>query len=634
MKKTVGIFAHVDAGKTTFSEQILFKTESIRTVGRVDNKNTFLDSHEVEKRRGITIFSDQAEFSLNDNKYYLIDTPGHVDFSSEMERAISILDYAVIIISGIDGIESHTETVYELLEEANIPVFFFINKMDQGHADIDSVMDELKNSLCKNAVDFSDKNFIENISAYDDDLLEKYFEDEYEENLWTTTIKKLIKTRNVMPVYYGSALKNIGIDKFISDFDKYTVTEYKGDNVSGKVYKIKYDEKGVKNTYIKLLSGKLNTRDVIKDEKITQIRLHNGTKHKTCDSVSAGEVFSIVGPKELHVGDVFGDDVTETNYNMHASLKSKVTFNDSINTKEVLKDIRVLEDEDPSLNVTYIEQSKEIHIGIMGVIQIEILTEIIKTRFGYEVMFEEPTIIYKETIKDEVMGCGHFEPLKHYAEVILNIKSGKEGSGITFINKCSADHLSTGNQNLVKHHLFETPHRGILTGSDLTDLEITLLTGRGHNMYTSGGDFREATKRAIRHGLEFAKNILLEPIYTAKITIPMDLMGRVMTDITKASGISEAPIQLGDKILIVAKVPVKSFMNYSTELAGFSGGKGRISLAVSEYKPCHNQDQVIEEIAYDKEVDLAYSSSSVFCKQGKGYTIKWQESKSYMHCLK
>ncbi len=632
MKKTVGIFAHVDAGKTTFSEQLLFKTNTIRTVGRVDKQNTFLDAHEVEKRRGITIFSDQAMFDYNDNHYYLIDTPGHVDFSSEMERAIGIIDYAVIIISGIDGIESHTETVYELLEAACVPVFFFINKMDQGHADLDQVLAELKNTLCPTALDFTSEDLDENISAYDDVLLEHYFNGDYEEKLWHRRTVDLIKKREVMPVFYGSALKDVGIDLFLEKFDLYTETKFEKEPVACKVYKIKYDVKGIRNTYLKLFSGNLSNRDLLGEEKITQIRLHNGSKFKAVDTVSAGDVFSVVGSQKLKVGDTFSME-KGTEYQMKPTLKSKLKWDKSIAVQDLLKSIRQLEEEDPSLNVNFIEESKDIEIGIMGVIQIEILTEIIKKRFNYDVSFEEPNIIYKETISNEVIGCGHFEPLRHYAEVILKISKGPRGSGLVFESECSTDDLSRGHQNLIQHHIFEKDHKGILTGSHLVDLKLTLLTGRGHNEYTSGGDFRQATIRAIRQGLEQADNVLLEPIYTAKITIPKAFMGRVLTDITKAYGEAEAPQQIGDKVIITAKVPVGSFMDYSKELSSFTSGKGRIRLTVSTYRVCHNTSEIIEKMQYDKTLDTAYPSSSVFCKKGKGYTIKWDQAKDYMHCL-
>lgn len=638
MKKTIGIFAHVDAGKTTFSEQVLFHTNAIRKVGRVDTKDSFLDSHEVEKRRGITIFSDQATFNCNDSTYYLIDTPGHVDFSSEMERSISILDYAIIIVSAVDGVESHTDTVFNLLKDQNIPIFFFINKMDQSHLELADTVNDIKESLTEAAIDFNNGHMNEyvkeELAVFDEELLESYMNEEYDEKLWTDKITKLIKNSDIMPVFNGSALKDIGIDEFIRNFDKYTVTDFSDDVISGKVYKIKYDEKGIRNTYIKLLGGSLNTRDLIGSEKITQINMYNSAKSQVVSTVDAGDLFSVVGISELKAGDSFGKFSDNTKYNMIPTLSSKITFDESLNPKDILSDMRILEEEDPSLNIIWNEKNKEIIMRIMGVIQIEILSDVILDRFGYSVNFEEPTIIYKETIADEVTGYGHFEPLKHYSEVHLKIEKGKSGSGITFKSECSTDHLAVGTQNLVKHHIFEKKHNGILTGSELTDLKITLLTGRSHNKHTSGGDFREATIRALRQGLEQADNIILEPVYSVKIKIPMEHLGRVLTDINKASGDAEAPIQTGDYIIINGTVPVETFKNYSTILAAYTSGRGRITLKVNGYKPCHNQQEVIENIDYKKELDTDYPSSSVFCTKGKGYTVKWDVAKDYMHCIK
>lgn len=637
MKKTVGIFAHVDAGKTTFSEQLLFHTDVIRTRGRVDNKDTFLDTHEVEKRRGITIFSDQATFSYNENTYYLIDTPGHVDFSSEMERSISILDYAVIIISGVDGVESHTETVYDLLKSQKKPIFFFINKMDQNHANLENIILELKNSLSESAIDFGggfSENVAEEISMYNDELLEFFLENGYNEKLWDEHIVNLIRNQEIMPVFYGSALKDIGIDFFLENLDKYTETNYDRSDLSGIVYKIKHDSKKVRNTYIKLLSGELNVRDFVEEEKITQIKMHNGFRSTMVDSVFAGDVFSVTGINNLNAGDSFGKNVDNATYKMLPTLKSKLTFDASTNPKDVLSDMRILESEDPSLSVAWVTQNSEILIGIMGVIQIEILQEVILNRFGYSVNFEEPSIIYKETIDDEVIGYGHFEPLKHYCEVHLKLSKGKEGSGVTFDSKCAVENLSIGHQNLVRHYIFERAHNGILTGSELTDVKITLLTGRSHNMHTSGGDFREATLRALRQGLEQAKSVLLEPVYSARIIVPMTFLGRVISDIQKSFGESEASKQMGDNVMIQAKVPVSTFKNYSTELASFTSGRGRVSLRASKFWPCHNQEEVIDKIEYRKDLDVEYPSSSIFCTKGKGYTVKWDVAKDYMHCIK
>lgn len=630
MKKTIGIFAHVDAGKTTFSEQLLFHTHMIRSVGRVDHKNTSLDSHDIEKRRGITIFSDQAHFKFKNDDYYLIDTPGHVDFSAEMERSIEIIDYAVIVISAIDGIQSHTETVYELLEKYNKPILFFINKTDAAHADVHAVFEAL-NMTFKNCVLFENDLPYEALADHSDNLMTSFFDDNFDENLFIDTSKDLIKNGELRPVFLGSALKDIGIDYFLDYLDKLTYTHYENTERSGIVYKIKYDQK-LKQTFIKLNAGKLSVRDHIGEEKITEIRRYFGTKYESIPEMVAGDVCAVIGIHNLSVGEGIGS-AASLEYNIQPTLKTKVTFDNKINPKDVYRDMKQLEEEDPSLLLSF-SIKKEITLGIMGNIQLEILDEIIKERFGYKITFEEPQIIYKETIRNTVLGCGHFEPLRHYAEVILQMEPNGIGTGITFESVCSTDHLNIGHQNLVKHHVFEKPHRGILTGSNITDLHIKLLTGRGHNQYTAGGDFREATIRALRHGLEHAENVLLEPMYQAIIKVPYTDMGKVMTDITTLHGQAQPPIQEGDYVIIHARVPVYTFKDYNKRLSNMTSGRGRLRLKVIGYDVCHNPSEVIESINYDKIRDDDYPAGSIFCSKGKGHTIPWQESRDHMHCLK
>jgi len=626
MKKTIGIFAHVDAGKTTFSEQLLFHTGMIRSVGRVDHQNAALDSHDIEKKRGITVFTDQAYFDYKNDTYYLIDTPGHVDFSSEMERAINILDYAVIIISGIDGIQSHTETVYELLCKAGIPILFFINKLDASHADKDAVLASLDQTF-GSALLFDDIPY-EGLADYSEELMTMFFDDNLDEKVFLDKASKLLLKNEIHPVITGSALKDSGINEFLIRLDQLTKTSYGGEALSGVVYKVKYHN-GLRHTYIKLLEGSLKVRDGIGDEKITDIKKCFGTKLESTTSIEAGDIAALVG-LTLKVGDTFGD-ASSIDFEMMPTLVTKLSFDVSLNPKDVYRDMKILEDEDPSLMVNY-SSKKEITLGIMGTIQLEILEEVILERFGYNIEFLDPQIIYKETIGSEVIGCGHFEPLKHYSEVILKLEPNVLGQGIVFENKCSTDHLTVGNQNLVKHHIFEKAHRGILTGSEITDVKVTLMTGRAHNKHTSGGDFREATIRALRQGLEQAENILLEPMYEAIIRIPFTDMGKVLTDITTAHGTAETS-QEGDDIIITAKVPVYTFKDYNNRLLSITSGKGRMRLRVIGYEPCHNTDEIIEAIAYDKVTDEEYPSGSIFCSKGKGYTIPWQEAKDHMHCI-
>ena len=646
MKKTIGILAHVDAGKTTFAEQILYHTNVIRNIGRVDHKNSFLDSHNIERQRGRTVFSDQAKFEIGKSTYYLIDTPGHIDFSCEMERAISIMDYAIIIVSAVEGVQAHTETVWNLLRKYNVPTMFFINKIDRTGADINKVINEIKINLTKKLCYIDDINdikedIIESIAEENEKLLEKYFNGEYDEKLWKEELKKLIKESRVFPCFSGTALQDEGIVEFLQALEEVTFTEYnKNNEFSGIVYKIRHDNNGTKITFIKALSGILKVRDelnVIREdedlkEKISSIRVYNGSKFTTVDKVEAGDIFAIVGPTMLNIGDGLGTLNTKTTLNMTPTLMSKVIFDKSYNIKEVLKYFKILEAEDPSLNVIWNEAHKEIQVHIMGKIQLEVLREVVSDRFNLEVDFGPCEIMYKETIKNKVFGYGHFEPLKHYSEVHLKIEPQLRGTGIIFENKCHADNLTTGHQNLIKTHIFERKHNGLLTGSEITDLKITLLTGRAHNKHTEGGDFREATFRAIRQGLEKAENILLEPFYKFKIDVELDYLGRVLSDIQKLNGTFETPETNINKVKIVGRGPVSTFMDYSLELVAFTKGKGNINLIFDGYDVCHNTEEVINKREYNKNADIEYSSSSIFCSKGQGFVVPWNEVEKYMHC--
>ncbi|MTI69664.1 MAG: TetM/TetW/TetO/TetS family tetracycline resistance ribosomal protection protein [Firmicutes bacterium] len=649
MYKTIGILAHVDAGKTTFSEQFLYHTKSIAKRGRVDHKDSFLDSHEIEKERGITVFSDQAIMNYKDSKYYLIDTPGHVDFSQEMERSIQVMDYAIILVSAVEGIEGHTETVWNLLKKHRVPTFFFINKTDRVGADVEGVFKEIKENFTKDVCDITNSykqgeikdKLREFIAERDELLLEKYLMDSFEKELWLRKMKSMIKENRIFPCSNGSALKDINILDFLNKLDELTTTTYSTDKpFSGQVYKIRYQNE-TRLTYIKALSGKLKVRDELSyvykgnsiKEKITQIRSYSGDKYNIVNEVVAGQLFAVTGLSNLNSGDFLGTLKEKANYKIIPTLKSKVIFDKDINEKEVFKTFKILEEEDPSLNVTWEEELKEIHIKVMGTIQLEVLKQLVKKRFGLTVEFGLPEIIYKETINTTVEGCGHFEPLGHYAEVHLKIEPGKKGSGIEFENACHADHLTIGHQNLIKHHIFERDHKGLLTGSALTDIKVTLLTGRAHNKHTSGGDFRQATYRALRQGLEKAKNILLEPYYNFKIKIDLDYMGRVLSDIQNAYGKFDSPKTIGDKTIITGKVPVATFMDYSTKLASFTQGKGIINLTFAGYYPCHNQREVIKRKGYNKNADPKYTSSSIFCSKGQGYTVTWDKVEEKMHSL-
>lgn len=650
MNKTIGLLAHIDAGKTTLAEQLLYHTNSIRQRGRVDHKDTFLDNHDIEKERGITVFSEQGIMEYEGSKYYIIDTPGHVDFSSEMERAIKIMDYAIVIISAVEGVESHTNTVWQLIRKHNVPTFFFINKIDRVGADVYSVIEDIKINLTENAIDITNtlhkgnmkEELIEFIAERDEQLLEKYLEEGYECDLWIRAMVNMIKENILFPCFSGSALNDVGITHFLDILDCLTYTNYsnKGD-FSGKVYKIRYDENNVRLTYIKLLSGTLEVRDEIKfklegnitSEKVTGIRVYSGSKYNSIDEIMAGELFAVTGLSKVEVGYGLGAFNESDSYEIVPTLKSKVIYDSSLNPKDVLKSLKILDAEDPSLNVIWEESLQEIHIHVMGVIQLQVLEKIIKSRFDFNVSFGNPEILYKETIKSNVYGYGHFEPLGHYAEVNLKIELGERNSGITFINECHTDFLTIGNQNLIRHHIFEKEHHGLLTGSPITDLKITLINGRAHNKHTSGGDFREATYRALRQGLEKAKNILLEPYYDFKIKVDLDHIGRVLSDLEKAHSKTNPFETIGYKAIITGKVPVATFMDYSTELASFTSGKGSISLVFGGYDVCHNEEEVIERISYNKDADSKYTSTSIFCSKGQSYSVAWDEAEKHMHCL-
>ncbi|MDU7241054.1 translation factor GTPase family protein [Clostridium sp.] len=646
MKKTIGILAHVDAGKTTFSEQILYHTKSIRNRGRVDHKNSFLDTHDIEKERGITVFSEQATFQIGSSTYYLIDTPGHIDFSTEMERALSILDYAILLISGVEGIQGHTETIWNLLRKYNIPTFIFINKMDRTGSDLERVLEEvnenLANDICHiDSIHGMSEELIEFISERNEDLLERYFNGDYEETIWINELKKLIKENKVFPCLSGSALQDEGIDNFLNIFNELTYTNYdEGDEFSGRVHKIRYDNNGTRITFIKAISGSLKVRDEVTygtldeeiAEKVSSIRFYNGSKFTTVEKISAGDIFAVTGITKAMPGEGIGKNRENIQFNMIPTLMSKVIFDKSYNVKEVLGYFRILESEDPALNIIWNETHQEIQVSIMGKIQLEVLKEVALNRFNLKIEFGPCEIMYKETIDSKTYGYGHFEPLKHYAEVHLKMELNKRGEGITFENKCHADDLTTGNQNLIKTHIFERNHHGLLTGSPITDMKITLLTGRAHNKHTEGGDFREATFRAIRQGLEKANNILLEPFYKFKIDVELDYMGKVISDIQRLNGSFDPPETKLNKVSITGRGPVATFMDYSSEILTFTKGKGSISLIFDGYDVCHNTEEAIEKIGYDKNADIEYSSSSIFCSKGQGFVVPWDKVEEYIHC--
>lgn len=650
MYKTIGLLAHVDAGKTTFAEQLLYNTKSIKNLGRVDYKNSFMDNDDIEKERGITIFSDQAVFKYNGNIYNLIDTPGHADFSSEMERSLWIMDYAVLVISGVEGVESQTEVIWKLLRKHRIPSFIFINKMDRDISSLDKVLNDIKENLSEDVCYISDtfdginmKNDIKEFIAYHDDgLFEKYIDGYGENNFWLDAMRRMIVENKIFPCMSGSALKNINIDYFIKNFDILTYTDYKNaGEFGGIVYKIRHDEMLNQITYIKALKGSLKVKDNLQTgcgekrnvEKVNQIRIYNGNRFKTEDNAEAGSIFAVTGLENAKIGEGVGKINKKVKSEMVSTLKTKVIFEDTNNAKDILKYFRIIESEDPSLNVIFNDMLHEIEVHVMGTIQLEVLKQIMNERFNVKIDFGPCEILYKETILTESIGYGHFEPLRHYAEVHLKLEPGERNSDIVFFNECHTDDLEVQYQSLIRKHIYEREHHGILTGSPVTDIKITLLTGRANVKHTSGGDFREAAYRALRQGLEKSRNVLLEPYYKFRIETSDVYMGKVLSDIQKLSGTFEPP-EITSRVVIYGRGPVSTFMNYAMEFASVTKGSGRINFTFDGYDLCHNEQEVIKKIGYDKNADIDYTSTSIFCSKGQSYLVKGCEAESYMHCLK
>ena len=643
MFKTIGVLAHVDAGKTTFSEQLLYHTNSIKMRGRVDHKDAYLDNHELERARGITIFSEQGRIYYNGDTYTLIDTPGHVDFSPEMERAIRVMDYAILIISAVDGIEGHTETVWQLLGKYKVPTFIFLNKMDRESANMQAVIKTMKRELSEDIV-FVDKNYHETavkewLAERDEMLLELFVEEKLTEDIVQQTLRQKIADRQAFLCMAGSALKDEGVLEFFQQLAMLTETNFnKQAPFQAEVYKIRHDEQKQRITFMKALQGTLQVRDLIPfedgAEKVTEIRTYNGTKFETTQQVEAGEIFAVIGISKAEIGDIVGVSQQAKPFELIPTLQAKVVYEGSLHIKDVWEKFRMLTVEEPSLRAIWHEKLQEIHVHIMGVIQLEVLIAIAAQRFDLEITFEEPQIIYKETISTTVTGYGHFEPLKHYAEVHLLMEPTARGTGIQFVNNCHTDDLSVGHMRLVEQHIFEREHHGLLTGSALTDVKFTLLTGRAHQKHTAGGDFREATCRALRQGLEQAENVLLEPYYNFKMKASIDFIGRMMHDVQQANGVFDAPEMTEDVAILTGKVPVATFVHYSTTFAAYTNGKGSLTLTIAGYDVCHNRDEVMERIGYDKNADPEYTSSSIFCAKGSGYSVPWDEAKAAMHCLK
>ena len=639
MKKLVaGILAHVDSGKTTLSEALLYTTGSISTLGRVDHRDSFLDTFSLERERGITIFSKQAVMSLGDTELTLLDTPGHVDFSAETERTLQVLDYAILVISGTDGVQSHTKTLFNLLHRYSVPVFIFVNKMDLDGADREVVLNDLHKKLSDGCVDFTDINdeLYESVALCDDALLSEFYDSGKIKN---SSIVTAVKKRKVFPVMFGSALKNEGVSEFLNCFDAFTEMPEYPDNFGAKVFKISEDTQGKRLTHIKVTGGTLRVRDVLESkkntnaEKVSQIRIYSGDKFKAVDEAAAGTVCAVLGVNFTASGDGLGCEPDSALPVLEPVLTYRLELPEGVDAHTALSKMRLLESEDPQLKVVYNERLGEIQVQLMGDIQLEVLQSVIKERFGFVVTFGKGNIIYKETIKNTVEGVGHFEPLRHYAEVHLLLKPLPRNSGLVFKSDCSVDTLDKNWQRLILTHLYEKTHIGVLTGSPITDMEITLASGRAHSKHTEGGDFRQATYRAVRQGLKCAESVLLEPYYAFTLEVPNECFGRAVSDIQLMCGEFDAPNQNEEFTTITGTAPVSTMSDYTKEVMQYTRGRGRLYLEMKGYEVCHNQNEVIESIGYDADGDTFNPCDSVFCSHGAGYVVKWDEVPSHMHLL-
>lgn len=631
MKKIVlGILAHVDAGKTTLTESMLYLSKTIRHLGRVDHGDAFLDYNSQERDRGITIFSKQAIFNWNDCQITLIDTPGHVDFSTEMERTLQVLDCAILVISGIDGIQNHSETIWKLLKHYHVPTFIFINKMDSIYANKDKLLNDLKDQFDVNCFDFEnlDENFYETIALNNEKLLDYYLE---HQTLTKEMIIDEIYQRNLFPCFFGSALKIEGIDIFLNEFTNYVKEKQYPKQFQARVFKITHDKQGNKLTHLKITGGSLKVKEQVGNEKVDQIRIYSGDKYQLVNEVYAGDICAIKGFKNFEISQGLGNESTVNTPILSPYMDYRIILPENCNQHEALEKLLLLSKEDPQLHINYNNQSKEIHVELMGEIQVEILKNIISERFNLDVEFDHGNIIYKETILEPVEGVGHFEPLRHYAEVHLLLEPGKPGSGLEFAVDCKENVLATSYQRLVLSHLKEKEHIGVLTGSLITDMKITLISGRAHLKHTEGGDFREATYRALRQGLKATKSILLEPYFKFSLEIPVEYLSRAIYDIETMNGTFKLSKEQDEMAYLTGKAPVSKMQNYQSEVISYTKGKGRITLQIDGYYPCTNQEEIISKINYDSESDLENPTGSVFCSHGAGFNVKWDEVENYMH---
>lgn len=638
MKNIVaGILAHVDSGKTTLSEAMLYQAGQIRKLGRVDHQDTYLDTDSQEKDRGITIFSKQAELAYADMHIALLDTPGHVDFGTEMERTLQVLDYVVLVINGMDGVQSHTETLWKLLERYGIPVFIFVNKMDMTGYDRDYLMDNIRHRLSDDCVDFLCEDSGEQIAMCDEAMLEHFLETGANDE---QDVVNAIAGRKLFPCYFGSALKNEGVSELLDGMNRYVVEPVRGEEFGARVFKIGRDDKGERLTYMKVTGGVLKLKDVLtlrnsqgeeSHEKVNQIRVYSGAKYDMVTQVPAGCVCAVPGLVNTYGRQGIGACPDGELPSLEPVLSYKVMYPTDVDAVTMVSKLRLLEEEDPQLQVQWNETAGEIYIKVMGQVQLEVVAQMVRDRFGIAITYGQGRISYKETIAAPVMGVGHFEPLRHYAEVHLLLEPMENGSGMCFDSICSEDVLDKNWQRLILTHLQEREFRGVLTGSPITDMKISITAGRAHQKHTEGGDFRQATYRAVRQGLMMAESVLLEPVYAFKIEVPQEYAGRVLADIVKMSGTMDGQEISGETTVITGHAPVYTMREYYSELTAFSRGTGRLQVDIDGYQPCHNTEEVLAERHYDPELDRFNPSSSVFCAHGAGYLVDWYDVYENMH---
>ena len=632
-----GLLAHVDAGKTTLSEGILYQTGTIRKLGRVDNRDAYLDTYALERARGITIFSKQAQLTLGDLEVTLLDTPGHVDFSAEMERTLQVLDCAILVVSGADGVQGHTETLWRLLRRYEIPTFLFVNKMDQPGTDRQLLLEDIRSHLDENCMDFflMDEGgaILENLAMCDEQVLEEYLETG---RIPEREICRMVRERKVFPCYFGSALKLQGVEELLKGLESWMTPPVYGKEFGAKVYKISRDDQGNRLTHLKITGGTLKVKDVIavpgmeEGEKVNQIRVYSGAKAEMVSEAEAGMICAVTGLTETKPGQGLGAESESDLPLLEPVLTYRVNLPEDCDVHKMLQCLRQLEEEEPQLHIVWNETLGEIHVQVMGQVQMEVLKSLAEERFGVDISFDAGNIVYKETIAGPVEGVGHFEPLRHYAEVHLLLEPAEPGSGLQFGTSCSEDVLDRNWQRLILTHLEEKRHVGVLCGGEITDMRITLIAGRAHQKHTEGGDFRQATYRAVRQGLREAGCRLLEPYYDFRLEVPQENTGRAMADLDRMQGTFEPPVQEGERMILSGSAPVALMRDYQKEVISYTRGRGRLLCTLKGYFPCHNEEEVVADCGYDPEADLENPTGSVFCAHGAGFVVHWYEVKDYM----